>query len=235
MFRVISKIFKSVYNEFGKLDSLEEKLSPKLKALLAAGLIGTASLGMQSCAQPTGDDPYYGDGTNTEVTAPAPEDNTPTDNTTDNPTDNTPTDTADDNNKENTKNNGENTPVKEIVWQKLGISEADANLLEGQYFDSMGLGTWSKVWAKQKNGHPYIYQNGAGFVEVSEAKANDYENDTTTGCYATGFDTTNGSFVTYCIPSGTDAYDRIDELKKELSWELPETNSIVNLNGGPSK
>lgn len=30
----------------------------KLKALLAAGLIGTASLGMQSCAQPTGDDPY---------------------------------------------------------------------------------------------------------------------------------------------------------------------------------
>ena len=32
-----------------------EKLSPKLKALLAAGLIGTASLGMQSCAQPTDD------------------------------------------------------------------------------------------------------------------------------------------------------------------------------------
>ncbi|WP_027728788.1 hypothetical protein [Treponema sp. C6A8] len=59
MFRVISKIFESVYNEFGKLDSLEEKLSPKLKALLAAGLIGTASLGMQSCAQPTDDNSSY--------------------------------------------------------------------------------------------------------------------------------------------------------------------------------
>ena len=101
MFRVISKIFESVYNEFGKLDSLEEKLSPKLKALLAAGLIGTASLGMQRCAQPTGDDPYFGDGTNTEVTAPAPEDNT----TTDNPTDSN-------NEEEPGENRGENPAVE---------------------------------------------------------------------------------------------------------------------------
>lgn len=54
----LKTIFESVYNEFGKLGSLEEKLSPKLKALLAAGLIGTASLGMQSCAQPTDDGTY---------------------------------------------------------------------------------------------------------------------------------------------------------------------------------
>ena len=117
MFRVISKIFESVYNEFGKLDSLEEKLSPKLKALLAAGLIGTASLGMQSCAQPTGDDPYYGDGTNTEVTAPAP-------------TDNTTNDSAD-----NTKKGGENTvETEEQKWAKtpfgqLGVSKEHAEKL----------------------------------------------------------------------------------------------------------
>ena len=79
MFRVISKIFESVYNEFGKLGSLEEKLSPKLKALLAAGLIGTASLGMQSCAQPTDDNSSYPPAPTEEVKPK--DDETPADDT----------------------------------------------------------------------------------------------------------------------------------------------------------
>lgn len=130
-----NKIFESVYNEFGKLNSLEEKLSPKLKALLAAGLIGTASLGMQSCAQPTDDYDTYivnpgdtkkeddnkkEDDTYTEVTVPAPTDNT--------------TPAADNNNEE--KNGRENTveETEEQKWAKtpfgqLGVSKEHAEKL----------------------------------------------------------------------------------------------------------
>jgi len=50
-----NRIFEAVYNEYGKLDEMH----PKLKALIAAGLIGTAGLGMQSCNMAPDDDPYY--------------------------------------------------------------------------------------------------------------------------------------------------------------------------------
>ena len=46
-------LFEKVYMEVKMLN----EMNPKLKALLAAGLIGTASLGAASCSMPT-DDPY---------------------------------------------------------------------------------------------------------------------------------------------------------------------------------
>ena len=46
-------LFEKVYMEVKMLN----EMSPKLKALLAAGLIGTAGLGATSCSMPT-DDPY---------------------------------------------------------------------------------------------------------------------------------------------------------------------------------
>ena len=51
--RRISTIFEKVYAEAEMLN----EMNPKLKALLAAGLIGTAGLGAVSCSMPT-DDPY---------------------------------------------------------------------------------------------------------------------------------------------------------------------------------
>ena len=46
-------LFEKVYTEAEMLN----EMNPKLRALLAAGLIGTASLGVASCSMPT-DDPY---------------------------------------------------------------------------------------------------------------------------------------------------------------------------------
>ena len=57
--RRISTIFEKVYAEAEMLN----EMNPKLKALLAAGLIGTAGLGAVSCSMPT-DDPYEEIGNN---------------------------------------------------------------------------------------------------------------------------------------------------------------------------
>lgn len=183
-----NKIFESVYNEFGKLDSLEEKLSPKLKALLAAGLIGTASLGMQSCAQPTDD-----------YTNPAPtEEVKPKDNETP-----PPAPAVDNNNEEKTRDNGGENTVKP-VWKQLNISEADANLLKGQHFltvDIKGLASYSLK--------TFLYKDDEGFVPVN------LNTDDHTDTFTAIFDI-NETPVAYCIPSGTKAYTRINELKSEL-------------------
>lgn len=61
-------LFEKVYTEAEMLN----EMNPKLRALLAAGLIGTASLGAASCSMPT-DDP-------TGYEQPAPETTNPDDN-----------------------------------------------------------------------------------------------------------------------------------------------------------
>lgn len=66
-----SALFEKVYTEAEMLN----EMNPKLRALLAAGLIGTASLGAASCSMPTDDPTIY--------EQPAPETNNP-----DNPDDN---------------------------------------------------------------------------------------------------------------------------------------------------
>lgn len=53
--RRISTIFEKVYAEAEMLN----EMNPKLKALLAAGLIGTAGLGAVSCSMPTDDPTGY--------------------------------------------------------------------------------------------------------------------------------------------------------------------------------
>ena len=66
-----SALFEKVYTEAEMLN----EMNPKLRALLAAGLIGTASLGAASCSMPTDDPTIY--------EQPAPETTNP-----DNPGDN---------------------------------------------------------------------------------------------------------------------------------------------------
>lgn len=63
-----SALFEKVYTEAEMLN----EMNPKLRALLAAGLIGTASLGAASCSMPTDDPTIY--------EQPAPETTNPDDN-----------------------------------------------------------------------------------------------------------------------------------------------------------
>ena len=46
------------FTEKKRIAEMLNEMNPKLKALLAAGLIGTAGLGMQSCSNPS-DSVYY--------------------------------------------------------------------------------------------------------------------------------------------------------------------------------
>ena len=62
-----SALFEKVYTEAEMLN----EMNPKLRALLAAGLIGTASLGAASCSMPT-DDPTGYEQPAPETTNPVP-------------------------------------------------------------------------------------------------------------------------------------------------------------------
>ena len=62
-----SALFEKVYTEAEMLN----EMNPKLKALLAAGLIGTAGLGAVSCSMPT-DDPIGYEQPTPETTNPVP-------------------------------------------------------------------------------------------------------------------------------------------------------------------
>ena len=62
-------LFEKVYTEAEMLN----EMNPKLRALLAAGLIGTAGLGATSCSMPT-DDPYDAQYTIEQPTPENPED-----------------------------------------------------------------------------------------------------------------------------------------------------------------
>lgn len=87
-----SALFEKVYTEAEMLN----EMNPKLRALLAAGLIGTASLGAASCSMPT-DDPGY--------EMPAPETTNP-----DNPNPDDPSD------------NGGNTE-ETVTFESLGVED----------------------------------------------------------------------------------------------------------------
>lgn len=71
-----SALFEKVYTEAEMLN----EMNPKLRALLAAGLIGTASLGAASCSMPTDDPTIY--------EQPAPETTNPDNPNPDDPGDN---------------------------------------------------------------------------------------------------------------------------------------------------
>ena len=62
-----SALFEKVYTEAEMLN----EMNPKLRALLAAGLIGTAGLGAASCSMPT-DDPTIYEQPTPETTNPVP-------------------------------------------------------------------------------------------------------------------------------------------------------------------
>lgn len=68
-------LFEKVYTEAEMLN----EMNPKLRALLAAGLIGTASLGAASCSMPTDDPTIYEQPAPETPSNPAPENPDPDD------------------------------------------------------------------------------------------------------------------------------------------------------------
>ena len=56
--RLVKMVKLQVKTETKRIAEMLNEMNPKLKALLAAGLIGTAGLGMQSCSNPS-DSVYY--------------------------------------------------------------------------------------------------------------------------------------------------------------------------------
>lgn len=96
-----SALFEKVYTEAEMLN----EMNPKLRALLAAGLIGTASLGAASCSMPTDDPTIY--------EQPAPETTNP----------NNPGDTENPENP-NPDDPGDNGGGQETVtFESLGVAD----------------------------------------------------------------------------------------------------------------
>ena len=130
----MNEIFEKIYNEnntslnedtalfekvYAEAEMLNE-MNPKLRALLAAGLIGTAGLGATSCSMPT-DDP-------TGYEQPAPE--TPS-----NPDNPNPDDPGD--------NNGGDELTEEQRWAQtlfgqLGVTREDAEIIASEDTSKQG-------------------------------------------------------------------------------------------------
>lgn len=147
-------LFEKVYTEAEMLN----EMNPKLRALLAAGLIGTASLGAASCSMPT-DDP-------TGYEQPAPETTNP---------DNPNPDDSGDNNGGGEEENGEET----VTFETLGVSDEDAeSLARARKSKSKGITiTTSKIVDGDYNEFRYLNKE-YGFILV-EFKNNQYEDGQT--------------------------------------------------------
>lgn len=141
-------LFEKVYMEVKMLN----EMNPKLKALLAAGLIGTAGLGAVSCSMPT-DDP-------TGYEQPAPETTNP-----DDPGDNG-------GGEENPTDGGEETVTEETVtFESLGVTPEHAARLAGATKQIKASSEEVKVYNAvpiSKGKTVYIYRNGHFELASSE-------------------------------------------------------------------
>ena len=144
-------------------------LGTKLKALLAAGLIGTAGLGMQSCSNPS-DSVYY------PYTVEAPSTDTPgSGGGTENPGNGGGAENPNPSGGEENGGNGGET-VEEVTFEKLGVKNPDVQrrIVEAEAhrfcfrFNGIGTGSFSI------NNEPYtisaIYEyKDSGFNKTTHA------------------------------------------------------------------
>lgn len=136
-----SALFEKVYTEAEMLN----EMNPKLRALLAAGLIGTASLGATSCSMPTDDPTIY--------EQPAPETTNP-----DNPN---PDDPGDNGGEEET-----------VTFETLGVAPEHAARLAGadKYVDNI-----TQITATEDYSSFIYKNKEVGFVSVKFDDNNTYE------------------------------------------------------------
>lgn len=145
------------------------EMNPKLKALLAAGLIGTAGLGMQSCSNPS--DPVYypytvGDTTYT-VDAPS----------TDNPgsgggTENPGNGGGEENPNPSGGNGGETVKENKVTFEDLGVTDetdqrriADTTAIKT--YEEVNTDFFKQLVREFGEEHVYLY-TGKTFQYVSE-------------------------------------------------------------------
>ena len=154
-----SALFEKVYTEAEMLN----EMNPKLRALLAAGLIGTASLGAASCSMSTDDPTIY--------EQPAPETTNP-----DNPN---PDDPGDNNGGEE-ENGGDEELTEEQKWAQtpfgqLGVTREDAEIIVSEDTIKQGplpIGKNHLDAAYEAVDHLYVYINDR-FVSYQENVAYD--------------------------------------------------------------
>lgn len=148
-----SALFEKVYTEAEMLN----EMNPKLRALLAAGLIGTASLGAASCSMPTDDPTIY--------EQPAPE--TPSNPAHENPD---PDDSGD--------NNGGDTK-ETATFESLGVEDYAESLARARKSKANGIVREFVQIGVDEDFESLIYKNGAGFVFVEFDENNTYEDGQT--------------------------------------------------------
>ena len=154
------------FTEKKRIAEMLNEMNPKLKALLAAGLIGTAGLGMQSCSNPS-DSVYY------PYTVETP--------STDNPGSGGGTENlgngggAETSNPSGGEENGGNGGETEVNFESLGVTDSNAQEIIA-YTTAIESGEFSVNYLKGKakalsgKGHVYLYKETEpkGFQVVSE-------------------------------------------------------------------
>ena len=135
-------LFEKVYTEAEMLN----EMNPKLRALLAAGLIGTASLGAASCSMPT-DDSYDAQYT---IEQPTPENPEEIENSED---------------SEDSEEIGNNGGEETVTFESLGVEEYAESLARAEKDLNNGKALlYNKI---PVIGTDYIYINGQ-FVDASD-------------------------------------------------------------------
>ena len=165
-----SALFEKVYTEAEMLN----EMNPKLRALLAAGLIGTAGLGATSCSMPTDDPTIY--------EQPAPE--TPS-----NPDNSNPDDPGD-------NGGGQET----VTFESLGVADYAESLARARKATSKGeVKEYNVVLVSDKT-VDFVYREGH-FIDALDEDQDGQEDisehtDETFICYKD-----NSASIRYYVPT----------------------------------
>lgn len=162
-------LFEKVYTEAEMLN----EMNPKLRALLAAGLIGTASLGAASCSMPT-DDPYDVQYTIEQPTPENPEEIEEIEDSEDSEEIKDSEDSEDFEDPENPEDS-EYT----VTFETLGVEEYAESLARARKSKANGIVREFVQIGVDEDFESLIYKNGAGFVFVEFDENNTYEDGQT--------------------------------------------------------
>ena len=156
-----SALFEKVYTEAEMLN----EMNPKLRALLAAGLIGTAGLGAASCSMPT-DDPYDVQYT---IEQPTPEN---------------PEEIEEIEDSEDSEDSEDfEAPENPVTFETLGVADYAESLARAKKSKANGIvREFTQIGVEVDEQYnkidSFIYKNNIGFVPV-EFKNNQYEDGQT--------------------------------------------------------
>lgn len=161
------------------------EMNPKLRALLAAGLIGTAGLGAVSCSMPT-DDPYDAQYT---IEQPTPEN---------------PEEIEDSDDSEDSEEIGNNGGEETVTFESLGVTPEHAVRLAGADEFEDNVTTIGKI----QNYNSFIYKsNEDGFVPVEFDRVGEYKDGSSYISYIN--DTDDADWYLYYVPTSMESdFDR---------------------------